>query len=67
MNRLSKAERNTHTHTHTHTYIYIYIYIYIYYSANFPEVFRFSRALSYNPIKAVGKEAFRLGSSDLNM
>ena len=59
MNRLSKAERNTHTHTHT--------YIYIYYSANFPEVFRFSRALSYNPIKAVGKEAFRLGSSDLNM
>ena len=59
MNRLSKAERNTHTHTHTH--------IYIYYSANFPEVFRFSRALSYNPIKAVGKEAFRLGSSDLNM
>lgn len=57
MNRLSKAERNTHTHTH----------IYIYYSANFPEVFRFSRALSYNPIKAVGKEAFRLGSSDLNM
>ena len=61
MNRLSKAERNTHTHTHTHTHIYIY------YSANFPEVFRFSRALSYNPIKAVGKEAFRLGSSDLNM
>ena len=59
MNRVSKAERNTHTHTHT--------YIYIYYSANFPEVFRFSRALSYNPIKAVGKEAFRLGSSDLNM
>ena len=57
MNRVSKAERNTHTHT----------YIYIYYSANFPEVFRFSRALSYNPIKAVGKEAFRLGSSDLNM
>lgn len=59
MNRLSKAERNTHTHTH--------MCIYIYYSANFPEVFRFSRALSYNPIKAVGKEAFRLGSSDLNM
>lgn len=57
MDRLSKAERNTHTHTH----------IYIYYSANFSEVFRFSRALSYNPIKAVGKEAFRLGSSDLNM
>lgn len=57
MNRLSKAERNTHTH----------IYIYIYYSVKFPEVFRFSRALSYNPIKAVGKEAFRLGSSDLNM
>ena len=57
MNRVSKAERNTHTHT----------YIYIYYSANFPEMFRFSRALSYNPIKAVGKEAFRLGSSDLNM
>ena len=57
MNRVFKAERNTHTHT----------YIYIYYSANFPEVFRFSRALSYNPIKAVGKEAFRLGSSDLNM
>ena len=35
--------------------------------ANFPGVFRIARALSYNPIKTVGKEVFRLGSNDLNM